>query len=322
MTWTSISDMVQPEILMPYVAERIANTNNFIRSGVMAPNEALTAAMRSGGTTGKFPFYKPFDGDDEVLDDGATGELSLNAAETDSEQYAVLARGKAYSASDLSKAFSGSDPMRAVANSLADYWSNAYNGTLLSTAAGLFDAASFSDHVNDISGTGTPDFSSDAVIDTRAVLGDRANGLDVIVMHSKTLAAANKADLVEYLRISQYDPEVPFYLGMRVIVDDRVPYASGTGVTSVYLFGMGSFAYGGNTSPRPLEVDRDSLTGGGLDVLVSRSHHVIHPVGFNLDVSGISGSTPSNTEISDGTVEFTAARELKNIPMAELICTV
>jgi len=185
----------------------------------------------------------------------------------------------------------------------------------------LTSAAAFSDHLNDISGAGTSIFSADAVIDTRSALGDRAGDSDVIAMHSKALAVANKADLIDYLRPSEYEPELPYFLGMRVVVDDRLPYTSATDVTEVYIMGAGSVLFGGNAAPVPFETDRDTLTGGGLDVLVSRSVHAIHPRGASLDVSGIAGSTPSNMELSDGTVTYTATRDLKNIPIAALKCT-
>jgi hypothetical protein len=83
-------------------------------------------------------------------------------------------------------------------------------------------------NVNDISALtgGAENFDADSFIDSTFLLGDEAGGLTAVAVHSQTLKAMVKADLIDFLPDSQGKLTIPTYLGKTVIVDDGMPVAS------------------------------------------------------------------------------------------------
>lgn len=315
MTWLRTSEMVNPQLLGKYFSEQTVAKNAFVRSGIIENSAELSAMIAAGGLTGKLPFYKMITGDDEVLSDASGEALTVNGTSTASEIYAVLARGKAFGASDLAKAFSGDDPMKALGDMISDYWTTKMSTTLISSLTGLFLNSSMSGLVHDISGGSTAAtrmLTASNAVDAFAKLGDNASKITAIAVHSATMAVLQKEQLITYLRNAEYNIEMPTYLGKLVIVDDSLPVSGGT-YTS-YAFTPGAVVYGGNSAPVSVEYDRDSLA--GVDILVTRYHYVLHPRGTSITVSGIAGATPSNTELA--TDIWSRVFELKNCGIIQI----
>ena len=313
MTWTYTSDMINPELLSAYVQERVVAKSSFIRAGIVVPDAKLTSMILAGGFEGRMPFYQQLTGAAEVLEEDGT-PLVVDNVETAAERYIVLARGKAFGASDLAKAFSGDDPMRAIGNMVGDYWTAQLNADTIAMIRGAFTAGNMAALVENIT---TNPIEADVVIDAKARLGDASQRLNTIMIHSATYAKLKKDQMIEYLRDVNFEGEIPFYLGMRVLVDDSLP-TDGTDYVS-YLLADGSFSYGGNGAPVAFETGRNQL--GGIDFLISRSHHVIHPRGLSFTVDGTIGSTtPTNAEIIAG-AEVTASRvfEIKNMGIVTIL---
>jgi hypothetical protein len=94
------------------------------------------------------------------------------------------------------------------------------------------------------------------------LLGDEQGGLTGVAVHSLTLKAMVKADLIDYVPDSQGKLTIPTYLGKSVIVDDGMP-VSGAGATRVfttYIFGPGAIGYGERSPKVPVEVERQALS--------------------------------------------------------------
>lgn len=313
---TALANLVVPEIFSRYYSEEAVKRNAFIRSGIMVNDPALTSMMSTGGLTGNMPFFQRIGGNDEVLSE--TVALTAGGIEAEKEIYTVLSRGRAWGSNDLAKAFTGEDPMRAIGDMVADWWTEKMQTTIIKTLEGVFSNSSMSGLIHNVTGLGAGKDGIDGniVIDARQKLGDASNKLTAIVMHSIVYTTLQKEQLIDYVRSADNSIIFPQYLGMNVVVDDTLPYNSGTGVCTSYLFAPGAISYGGNTAPVATELDRDSLT--GIDYLITRMHNVFHVRGTKItDLSGLVGITPTNAELAED--RWARIWDVKNMGVIQLV---
>lgn len=308
---TKIADVIVPEVFNPYVIERTAQLSALVKSGIIIPDSELDALARSGGKLINMPFWKDLTGDDEVLDDG--GALTPSKITSGQDVAALLMRGKAWSVNDLAKALSGDDPMKAIADLVAEYWARQKQRTLLSILKGVFASASMSDNVHDISAltTGKELISGTSFIDAKTKLGDASEKLTAVMMHSLTAAYLEKLNLIQTIPDSEGKP-IKYYMEKLVIIDDGCPKEGD--VFTTYLFGQGAIGEGNGQAPVPTETDRDSLA--GEDILINRQHFLLHPRGVAFTNTTVTGSSPSNTELATAT-NWNRVYENKNIRIVQ-----
>lgn len=307
MAVTKIADVIVPEIFTPYVIERTAEKSKLLQSGIAVANPKLNELVTAGGVTMQMPFWKDLQGDDEVLDDSKP--LTPNKIGASKDIAALLLRGNAWGANDLAGALAGDDPMNAIVDLVADYWARKEQKTLLAVLKGIFASADMSDHILDES---TKGIAGGVILDAKQLLGDAADQLQAVAMHSAVYTELQKQNLIEY--VSSTGPsgspiQIPTYLGYSVVVDDGMPKEGD--VYTTYLFARGAIGRGEGTpvSMVPTETDRDSLA--GEDYLINRRAFVLHPFGIKWK-GNPTGSTPSNEELAVGT-NWERVYESKNI---------
>lgn len=307
MAVTKIADVIVPEIFTPYVIERTAEKSKLLQSGIAVANPKLNELVTAGGVTMQMPFWKDLQGDDEVLDDSKP--LTPNKIGASKDIAALLLRGNAWGANDLAGALAGDDPMNAIVDLVADYWARKEQKTLLSVLKGIFASADMSDHILDAP---TKGIAGGVILDAKQLLGDAADQLQAVGMHSAVYTELQKQNLIEY--VSSTGPsgspiQIPTYLGYSVVVDDGMPKEGD--VYTTYLFARGAIGRGEGTpvSMVPTETDRDSLA--GEDYLINRRAFVLHPFGIKWK-GNPTGSTPSNEELAVGT-NWERVYESKNI---------
>lgn len=311
-TVTKISDVIVPEIFTPYVIEKTAEKSRILTSGIAIANPKLNELVTAGGITMNMPYWKDLTGDDEVLSDQTP--LTPGKINADKDIAALLLRGRAWGANELAGALAGDDPMAAIGDRVADYWSRQEQKILVSVLKGVFAAASMANHVADKS---TQVISGNMVLDAKQLLGDSADQLQAIMMHSAVYTELQKQNLIQYTTTSDGKITIPTYLTYQVIVDDGMPVetvgegAAAYKVYTTYLFAKGSIGRGEGTpvSLTPTETDRDSLA--GEDILINRRALVLHPFGIKW-VGQPAGVTPSNAELATGT-NWVRVYEDKNI---------
>ena len=293
---TRIQDVIVPEVFAAYVIQRTTELSEIIQSGIAVTNPRLNEFVTQGGKLINMPFWKPLTGADEVLDDNSA--LTPSGITAEKDVAALLLRGKAWSANELAGALAGDSPMSAISEQLAGWWSRREQGILISTLNGIFGTALATSHGKDISGgTGAAAvISGNAILDTKQLLGDAAEQLTAIAMHSAVFTELQKQNLIEYIPNARGEVAFPTYMGYRVIVDDGCP--NNAGVFDTFLFGAGSFGRGDGAPVdlTPVELDRDSLA--GVDYLVNRRALVIHPFGVKFTNATVTGVTPSNAELA------------------------
>ena len=325
MAVTRITNVIVPEVYVPYQIELTKETDGFFTSGIITSDSQIAAEMKNGGYTINLPFWNDLSGADSVTsDDPASFITPYNV--TSSSQIAVICRrAVSFASADLAGILAGDDPMRVVAQRVNPLWRRNMQTTLLKTVQGVFTNAAFkADALVDISvASGMADtnrLSAEAVIDAKATMGDAADDIKIVAMNSWVYHALQKKNLIDFIPDARGEVNIPTYMGMRVVVNDGIVSGlNGAAVTqTIYLFAPGAIGYGESMPKVPVAEERDEAAGDGegVEYAYFRRHFCMHPYGFKF-VGTPAGSSPTNTELATGT-NWTQVFERKNIPMAAL----
>lgn len=298
---TKLQDIIVPELFNPYVVNRTSELSALVQSGIIVQNSEFDKLASQAAPTANMPFYEDLTGESEQVIEDA--DLTAAKITSNMDVSVIFRRAKMWSATDLSAAMSGKDPMKAIAELVAGFWQRDEQKELISILKGIFNSESMADHVLDISTqTGNAaKFSGSSFIDAQQLLGDAKQLLTAVVMHSATEASLRKQNLIETVRPSD-SPEFTTYQGKRVIIDDGCPVDGDLFTT--YLFGSGAIAKG-NGNPEgfvPTEIDRDKKKGSGVDYLINRKTSILHPRGVKFTGTNVAKAEgPSRIEFADGT---------------------
>lgn len=347
---TQISDVVVPEVFTPYVQQLTEEKSRLIQSGAVVLDPMLSSFLAGGGLTVNVPSWRDLDNDAENIstDDPAdtfkrSGTGYLTAGRTDSipkkiqtsQEIAVrLSRNQSWSSNDLTAALAGADPMDAIANRVAYYWTRRLQAVFVATMLGNFAQnakatpvnATQNDMTHDVSGTtytpGVTDFTAENFIDTTLLMGDSMEDLSMVMVHSVVYARMQKNNLIDFIPDARGEVQIPTFLGREVIVDDGMP-ASG-GVYQTWLFGAGAVRLGTGAPKVPTEVARHPAAGqgGGQEVLYNRVEWTLHPTG-NAYVGTSPNGGPSNANTANNLAHEDSWNrvypERKQIKIARLI---
>jgi hypothetical protein len=293
--------MIVPTKFNKYVQTLSTQKSRLFQSGIITDLTSTIDAEIEGKTV-NMPFFNDLDASEEeqVLDDQS--DLTVGKMTTGQDVAVKLLRGKAFGTSDLAADLSGADPIDAIANRFADWWNKRFQTALLATLAGAMGSAAMAANVNDISALtgGAEFFDADSFIDSAFLLGDEQGGLTGVAVHSLTLKAMVKADLIDFIPDSEGKLTIPTYLGKTVLVDDTMP-VSGAGANRIfttYIFGQGAIGFGERSPKVPVEVERQALKGMGQEYIVNRRQWVMHPRGIKWLGTTQVGVTPNNTELA------------------------
>ena len=302
MPGTTLQDVIVPELFTPYVLNRTMELSALFNSGIVTNNAEFDALASQASPLVTMPFFE---------------DLTDNKITSNKDVAAVIRRAKMWSATDLSAALAGADPMKAIGDLVAQFWARDMQKELVAILNGVFGTipevkepqkaaeTRLASNLLDISGNSgaAANWSGSAFIDAEQKLGDAKAQLTGICMHSATEAYLKKQNLIETVQPSN-DVAFGTYQGKRVIIDDGCPYDSKTKAYTTYLFGNGAVALG-NGNPVgfvPTETDRAKRKGSGVDYLINRRTTILHPRGVaftNANVAKTEG--PSRVELADPT---------------------
>lgn len=292
---TQLADMIIPERFNDYIVERTAELSR-LRNSAMLTDMSELLGDKMGGTTVNMPFFKDLSGDDQLVDD--TDDLEIKSISTGSDIAAKLYRAQVFGATDLSADLSGADPIGAIVELFAQYWSRTEEKILLKVLQGAMSSSSMSSNVLDISqlAGAASVFDAESFLDACAKLGDRQDDLAAVAVHGDTYSLMKKLDLIDFIPDSESKKVIPTYMGHLLIVDDSMP--KDNGVYDTYIFGNGCIGFAQAAPKNPVEFGRDPLINGGQDYVVHRRFFVMHPRGIKW-VGTPAKATPSDTELAD-----------------------
>src|SRR5215831_11105638 len=327
MAKTAVADVIIPTEFEKYAIERTAELSRFGESGIVEMASEFDAIAQGGGREVKMPFWKDLTATRQLLSDSAS--LAVNKITSDQDIARIHNDAQVWSVNHLAKVVSGDDPMQAIVDLVAAYWARTDEGLIISCLKGLFGAASMAGNLLAIHSesvaatTSATKLNGATFVDACAKLGDAANRLTAVAMHSATEAALKKLDLIDFLPDSEGKPSLATFQGRRVVVDDTLPTRAGTTdgtVYTSYLFGQGAFAKGASAlDGTPLQggfgTEGVELYRSGLDsdtMLINRRRHILHPRGVKFTSASVAGASPTNTELETGT-NWTRVFENKNV---------
>jgi len=331
MALVQIAQVVVPEIFAPYVQILTAVKSEFVQSGVMETGELFNSFLAGGGRTFNLPFYPDITDDEPNISDDTENSATPRNISGNREVSQRHNVNQAWKTADLAALLAGADPMDAIAQRVAAYWTRVLQTRLIRSAQGVM-ADNIANDSGDmletivVAGAGAPGaanlFNGEAFLDAAATMGDRASEVTAVAMHSVVFTQAQKNNLIDFIPDARGEYLIPVYLGRRVIVDDGLPAVtvSGNVQYSTYLFGAGAFAYGTFPPENAAEVDRLPLqgNGGGTEVLVSRNQHLIHPRGFRWTDTSMAGEAATYAELASGVNWDRVYPQRKQIRFAEL----
>ena len=311
---TAVADIIVPTLFEQYAIERTAELSRFWESGIVEMAPEVDALAAGGGREVKMPFWKDLTAARQILSDSAS--LSVNKITSSQDIARIHNDAQVWSVNHLAKVISGADPMGAIVELVAAYWARTDEAIMISCLKGMFGAASMAGnllniHSESIAGENTNTrLNGGTFVDATSKLGDAADRLTVVAMHSATEAALRKADLIDFIPDSEGKSQIRSFQGRRVVVDDTLPVRAGTTdgqVYTTYLFGRGAFAKGA----APL--DGEPLTGGfgteGVEytrqpldsdsVLINRRRYILHPRGVKFTSASVAGDSPTDVELEN-----------------------
>src|SRR5207249_5831490 len=232
MAKTAVADIIIPTEFEKYAIERTAELSRFGESGIVEMAPEFDALAQSGGREVKMPFWKDLTATRQLLSDSAS--LTVNKITSDQDIARIHNDAQVWSVNHLAKVISGDDPMQAIVDLVGEYWARTDEGLIVSCLKGLFAAASMAGnllaiHSESIAGQSAATRLTGATfVDACAKLGDRADRLTAVAMHSATEAALRKLDLIDFIPDSEGKSMLRTFQGRRVVVDDNVATRAGT----------------------------------------------------------------------------------------------
>lgn len=305
MPGTTLQDVIVPELFEPYVINRTMELSALYQSGIITRNVEFDRLASEAAPIHQMPFFEDLTGDSEDIIEGK--DLTAKKIKSNKDVSTTIRRANMWSATDLSAALAGTDPMAAIGNLVGGYWAREFQKILIQVLSGVFGSYTdtgtvtpLEDHILDISkmsSAAAQKISASSFIDALQLLGDAQGQLTGVVMHSATKSYLKKQNLIQTERDSN-SVEFDTYQGRRVIVDDGAPVDGD--IYTTYLFGKGAIAFGNGTPVGfvSTEVDRDKKKGSGVDYLINRKTFIMHPRGIKwTNVERENVETPTKAEL-------------------------
>lgn len=299
MAGTTLSDVIVPELFTKYVVQKTMELSALFNSGIVTNNAEFDRLASEAAPIHNMPFFEDLQGDSENVTEGT--DLTAKNITSNKDVSTTIRRAAMWSATDLSAALAGADPMAAIGDLVAGFWARDMQKELINILNGVFAATTMTGHVLDVSAEegAAANISASVFIDGLQMLGDAQGSLTAVAMHSAVKSYLKKQNLITTQRDSN-SVEFETYQDRRVIVDDGCPYSGG--VYTTYLFGNGAIAFG-NGSPVgfvPTEIDRDKKKGSGVDYLINRRTFILHPRGVQwTNSSRAAVESPTRAELAN-----------------------
>jgi hypothetical protein len=327
MAKTAVADIIIPTEFEKYAIERTAELSTFGQCGIVehAPEFDILAA--GGGREVKMPFWKDLTAARQLLND--SGTLTVNKITSDQDIARIHNDAQSWSVNHLAKVVSGDDPMQAIIDLVGAYWARTDEGLIVSCLKGIFASATMAGNKLGIASESVAGqlaatrLNGATFVDATQKLGDRADSLVAVAMHSATEAALRKLDLIDFIPDSEGKAQIRTFQGRRVVVDDSLPTRAGTTDGQVYttfLFGMGAFGKGaapldstplqGGIGTEGVELARVPLDSDSI--LINRRRYILHPRGVKFTSSSVAGDSPTNAELENG-ANWSRVFENKNV---------
>lgn len=298
--------------------------NPILASGIVQQDNSIMDLIGEKGNVATIPIYKPLDANERGMEalnnDGETNNTPIEIS-GNKQTCMMIQRMKAFKAKDFTKELTGADPMTQIKNKIAGYYQQVWENEMMNIAKAVLGVTALKDHVLDL---GEGAINAGSVYDIgQAALGDMADGLGLMVMHSMIYKEYQKMGMVDFDKyvigeVIKKEVTLPTIAGKHVLVTDRYTSNGLKGTNAVYstfLFGEGAFlSCDKKNYEKQYTTNYDPETAAGIDKFYTKQGKVLHPNGLSLAVDNIEKESPTFAEL--GTSDnYSLKFNTKNVKM-------
>lgn len=305
-----------PEVFASYMAETPTWSNAIIASGILVEDPTIMDLVGEKGNVATLPFYLPLDiADSEPYNNDGDTDNTPKEIMGSKQTAMLIQRMMAWKAKDFTKELTGADPMRHVAGSITNYYSQVWEAELMNIVAAIMKLDTMKEHTWDISkdaATSGSDITDANKVDATTLiyaqqkaLGDMANGFGIVVMNSMLFARYKAMGLVDYNKytitnVLTQEVNLPTIDGLIPVVTDRftVDTSGAVPVYKTYIVGQGAILTAPKTNyEKPFYTDYDPESKAGIEKLYTKEGKVLHPNGFSFKVDNVAKESPTKEEL-------------------------
>lgn len=275
-----------------------------IASGIVQHDPSIMDLIGEQGNVATIPIYKPLDANESGMEplnnDGLTDNVPVEIS-GDKQTCMLIQRMKAFKAKDFTKELTGADPMTHIRNKIAGYYAQVWENEMMNIAATVLSIAALSGHVLDLAKDSRAIEAGTIYDAEQAVLGDMADGLGLLVMHSMIFKEYKKMQMVDYDKytvngVISKEITLPTIAGKHVLVTDN--YTKSGTAYSTYLFGEGAFlSCDKENYENQYTTNYDPEASAGIEKFYTKQGKVLHPNGLSLAVDNIAKESPTKAEL-------------------------
>lgn len=298
--------------------------NPILASGIVQQDDSIMDLIGEKGNVATIPIYKPLDANESGMEalnnDGETNNTPVEIS-GNKQTCMMIQRMKAFKVKDFTKELTGADPMTQIKNKIAGYYQQVWENEMMNIAKAVLGVTALKEHVLDL---GEKAIDAGSVYDIgQAALGDMADGLGLMVMHSMIYKEYQKMGMVDFDKyvigeVIQKEVTLPTIAGKHVLVTDRYTSNGLTGTNAVYstfLFGEGAFlSCDKKNYEKQYTTNYDPETAAGIDKFYTKQGKVLHPNGLSLAVDNIEKESPTFTELGTSS-NYALKFNSKNVKM-------
>ncbi len=321
-----LSDLIEPANWARYQLEENVEKLDIWQAGLLGTDPTIAASVM-GQSTGRvldIPIYDDLesaasepvndDPEDEIEADNVTTKTAITVREF---------RAKAFANMDINQVITMDDPLAMIQSRIGNWWQRAHKRTLLAILKGIF-ADNVANDSSDLTVDTNTTIVDEDIINAAFKQGDRFSDFVGMWMHSTPYKKLVKDDLIDFRPSSEGKMMIPYYLGLRVVVDDGVPV--NTTEYTTYLFKQGAVHYqempvmvrGG---PVVLWENPSAGHGSGMTKLITRRNFVMHPKGWTFATTSFANPFPADSELDDAATWNRIVDSVKNVGVVQLLTT-
>ncbi len=333
MAVTRLTDLIIPTIFAKdYLEETMVKAKVF-QSGLVVNDPLMSELCAANmGNIFNVPFYKDLADTESNISSDDPAVLATPTNITTGQDIANKhVRNQAWGTMDLQAALASSDPMGKIKSRVSNYWARQFNKHAIATLSGIL-ASNVANNAGDMvknvatDAVGAPAatelMSAGLILDAKQTMGDAADMLGILMVHSVVRTNLQKLNLITTIPSSEGVIGFETYLGYRLVVDDNLPAVAGVNrvtYTSV-LAAPGVLKFGNGAPLNPVEVYRLPLAGNGegQETLITRNHYALHPAGIKWTSAAMAGKSPTWAEIATAANWSRVYPERKQIALAFL----
>lgn len=133
---TTLSDIIVPELFNPYVVKESMELSALYNCGVVQNDAEFDRLASQAAPTVKMPFFTDLSGESENITEGA--DLIASGIASKKDVAVIFRRAKMWSATDLSAALAGRDPLQVITSLVGSFWARDMQKELIALLNGVF----------------------------------------------------------------------------------------------------------------------------------------------------------------------------------------